>query len=69
MVLLSTVGWGRWGQRRGEKPHIKSDYIVSVMEQFASQFCQHRALAKLPGARRVEAAEPSGAIYFPLGAL
>lgn len=28
--------------------HIKSDHIVSLMEQFASQFCQHRAFNKTP---------------------
>lgn len=56
-------------ERGGEKPHIKSDYIVSLMEQFASQFCQHRALAKLPRAQCLQAAEPSGVIYFTLDAL
>lgn len=30
------------------KTHIKSDYIVSLMEQFASQFCQHHTLAATP---------------------
>lgn len=71
MVLSSIVSLHRgWGGRDGEeKPHIKSDYIVSLMEQFASQFCQHHALAKLPGAQCLQSAEPSGVIYFPLDAL
>lgn len=41
-------GWrcvGGGAETGEEKPHIKSDYIVSLMEQFASQFCQHHAVA------------------------
>lgn len=49
----------------GGPHHIKSDYIVSLMEQFVSQFCQHR----LPRARCLRAAEPSGVVYFTPDAL
>lgn len=33
---------------RKKKHHIKSDQIVSLMEQFVSQFCQNHAFAELP---------------------
>lgn len=52
-----------------ETHHIKSDYIVSLMEQFVSQFCQQHALARLPGGRCLQPAEPSGIVYFTLDAL
>lgn len=38
---------------------IKSDRIVSLIEQFASLFCQRCAPAKIPRVPCAEAAEPS----------
>lgn len=57
------------GQNKKETHHIKSDYIVSLMEQFVSQFCQQHALARLPGGRCLQPDEPSGIVYFTLDAL
>lgn len=57
---------GRW---RGKMDPIKSDRIVSLIEQFVSLFCQHHAFAELPGVPCTKTAAPSGAIYFTPAAL
>lgn len=44
--ILPTRKRGRGWKREKKKQVIKSDYIVSLIEQFASQFCQHCVLTK-----------------------
>ena len=46
-----TDGGKKKKKKKRNTHHIKSDYIVPLMEQFVSQFCQQHALAQLPGGR------------------
>lgn len=70
--VVSLLSLPHYEPSKGETPpphQIKSDYIVSLMEQFVSQFCQHLASTGLPGEQCVQASEPSGIIYFTQDAL